>query len=44
MDVDLYADIITGGKLSFIYIANMEPVYWTARLSSRGKGMGVILG
>ena len=40
MDIE-YVDILTGKNLSSIYVANMELIYWSIRLSSRREGNGV---
>ena len=38
----LYVDIMTGKKLSSIYVANMDITYWSVHSSSRrgGRGLG----
>ena len=36
-----YMDVMTGGKLSSIIVANMDIIYWSARSSSRKGGYGV---
>ena len=35
-------DIMTGEKMSSIYVANMEIIYWSVRSSSWRGGYGVI--
>ena len=41
MDVEYkWLVIITREKLSSIYVANMELIYWPVRLSIRGEAMG----
>ena len=37
----IYVDIMTGGKLLIIQVANMDITYWSVRLSSRRVGEGL---
>ena len=43
MDIG-YVDILTGGNLSSIYVANMDLINWSVRSSSRRGGDGVKVG
>ena len=36
----IYVDIMTGEKLSSIYIADMDITYWSVRSTSRRGGHG----
>ena len=41
MDIDrIYLDILTGTKLSSIYLASMDITYWSVRSFSRKGGDG----